>query len=184
MSNNNISQERISQKLSSNSENKGKKGMAVGIACTSIVLVAIIATVIIFVQPNSAEKRNVVVSPENVDEIIAEMDMAAKTQPGQYEVTMNSTWEFDSGDVASSNAYVENSTANNNSVYFDVALADSEEIIFESPIIPVGSHLESITLDKTLAAGSYDCVLTYHLLDDNDEPISKLNIAVTIVIHN
>lgn len=184
MANNNSSQERISQKLSTNSEGKGKKGIAIGIACTSIVLVAIIAVVIIFVQPNSTEKRNVVVSPENVNEIIAEMEEAAKTQPGQYEVTMNSTWEFESGDIASSNAYVENSTANSNAVYFDITLADSEETIFESPIIPVGSHLENITLDKDLEAGTYDCVLTYHLLDENDEPISKLNIAVTIVIHN
>ena len=184
MSNNNSSQERISQKLSANSASKGKKGIAIGIACTSIVLVAVIAVAVIFIQPNSAEKRNVVVSPENVDEIIAEMEDAAKTQPGQYEVTMNSTWEFESGNAASSNAYVGNSTANSNDVYFDITLADSEETIFESPIIPVGSHLESITLDKVLEAGTYDCVLTYYLLDENDKPISKLNIAITIVIHN
>lgn len=184
MSNNNSSQERISQKLSTKSESKGKKGMAIGIACASVALVVVVAVVLIFVQPSTAEKRNVVVTPENVDEILADMEEASKSQPGQFEVTMNSTWEFESGDVASSNAYVGNSTANNNDVYFDIVLADSEETIFESPIIPVGSHLESITLDKALEAGTYDCVLTYHLLDENDEPTSTLNIAVTIVIHN
>lgn len=184
MSNNNLSQERISQKLSTKTEGKGTKGLAIGIACTSVVLVVIVAVILVFVKPDSTEKRNVIVSPENVDEILAEMEASSKIQPGQYEVTMNSTWEFESGNVASSNAYVENSTANSNDVYFDITLSDSGETIFESPIIPVGSHLEGITLDKTLDAGAYDCVLTYHLLDENDEPVSSLNIALTIVIHN
>ena len=39
---------------------------------------------------------------------------------------------------------------NTNAVYFDIMRSDTEETIFESPVIPVGSHMEGITLDKAL----------------------------------
>ena len=95
---------------------------------------------------------------------------------------MNSTWNFSSGDVPSENAYVENAEANTNSVYFDVTRTDTEETIFESPILPVGSHLENITLDSNLPAGTYDCLVTYHLLDENDESMSTVKLTLTINI--
>ena len=50
------------------------------------------------------------------------------------------------------------------------------------PIIPVGSYLENIALDTALPAGTYDCILTYHLLDEENVSISTLKLTVTIVI--
>jgi hypothetical protein len=49
-------------------------------------------------------------------------------------------------------------------------------------VIPVGSHLEDITLDKELDDGTYDCVVTYTLVDDDQNPISTVRVALTIVI--
>ena len=95
---------------------------------------------------------------------------------------MNSTWYCKSGDMPSDNAYVENAESNTNSVYFDVTRTDTEETIFESPILPVGSHLENITLDSDLPAGTYDCVVTYHLLDEEENSISTLKLTVTIIV--
>ena len=95
---------------------------------------------------------------------------------------MNSTWNFANGESPSSNAYVENAEANTNSVYFDVTLAETEETIYESPILPVGSHLENITLDTILQAGTYDCIVTYHLLDEKNISISTLKLTLTINI--
>ncbi len=184
MSNNNSSQERISQKLSTKSESSGKKGMAIAIACTSIVVVIVIAVILIFAQPSAAEKRNAIVTPENVDEVLANMQEEQKVPVGQYEVNMNTSWEFETGDSPSSNAYVGNANSNSNDVYFDIVRSDTGETIFESPIIPVGSHLEGITLDTDLDAGEYDCVLTYHLLDENGETISTLNIKLDIMVLN
>jgi len=57
------------------------------------------------------------------------------------QVTMNSTWEFESGDKASSNAYVANSVNNETAVYFDVVRNDTQETIYQSPVIPVGGEL-------------------------------------------
>jgi hypothetical protein len=183
--NNNLSQERISQKLSPTTESRGKKGLMIGIISAVVAVIVVVAVVLVLVLPkDSDETRNAIVTPDNVDEVIANLQDDEKTQAGQYEVTMNSTWEFETGSSASSNAYVENSTSNTNDVYFDIVRSDTGEKIYESPTIPVGSHLENITLDTVMEAGSYSCVLTYHLLDDSGESISTLNINLDINIAN
>lgn len=128
------------------------------------------------------KKRDVVVNEDNVEEIVS--DMMEGVAPGTYQVTMNSTWYFDNGLVSSNNAYVENAEANENPVYFDIARSDTDETIFKSPIIPVGSHLDDITLDEELPDGTYDCVMTYHLLDNDEETVSTVRVGVKIVIGN
>ena len=114
-----------------------------------------------------------------MEEIAAQLAQPI-TEPQTYDVTMNSTWNFDSGSDASTNAYVENATSNQNDVYFDVTLADTGETILESPVIPVGSHMDSIKLDKKLDQGTYDCVITYHLLDEEQNSLSTVKLALTI----
>ena len=126
--------------------------------------------------------RNVVINKDNVEEVLSQLDEQESVPVGYYEAVMNSTWHFASGDEASDNAYVENAETNTNAVYFDVIRSDTEETIYESPIIPVGSYLENIALDTALPAGTYDCILTYHLLDEENVSISTLKLTVTIVI--
>lgn len=184
MANNNSSQERISQKLSSPSETKHKKNTVIVVIIIGIIFLALIAIILIFAKPEvTSEARNVVVTPENVDEILGNLK-EQKNPSGQYEVTMNSDWEFDDGASASTNAYVENAATNSNDVYFDVVLSDTKETILKSPIIPVGSHLEDIALDTELSAGKYKCVMTYHLLDDAGTPVSTVSINLNINVKN
>ena len=181
MADNSTSQERISRKLSPNTETESKKKAIIALACIFVLFVVAVLVAIALAAPNRREVvRNEVVTPENVDEIIAELP--ERTPPGEYEVKMNTTWVFETGESASSNAYVENSKANTNAVYFDIIRSDTEETIYQSPTLPVGSHLEGITLDTALEAGSYPCMLTYYLLDDEGEPISKLNINLDITV--
>lgn len=137
-------------------------------------------------EPLEAEpvNRNVVVNEENIEEILAELDEKEAVPVGYYETIMNSTWNFVRGDAPSSNAYVENAKANTNSVCFDITLEDTEETIYESPILPVGSHLENITLDSNLSKGTYDCIVTYHLLDEENISISTLKVTLTIIVEN
>jgi hypothetical protein len=125
----------------------------------------------------------VVVTEENVDKVIADMQNKELTQPGYYTVTMNNTWHFESGDKASTDAVVENSALNTNDVYFDIVLAEDEgHTVLSSPILPVGSKLEGITLDENLEAGSYPCVCIYHLVDKDQETISTLRVELTLEI--
>ena len=167
---------------SDNSPRKGPGSIA-SVAVIVVVTVAIIVTIVLVLSGGDKGERKAIVTSDNVDEIIADMQ-EDKVDPGMYEVTMNTTWDFSDGDSASSNAYVENSTANSNDVYFDIVRSDTGEEIYSSPIIPIGSHLEDITLDKSLDKGEHACVLTYHLLDENEEEESTLMINLTIRVHN
>jgi hypothetical protein len=155
-----------------------------------VVIVALLAVVIVLLVRSSGtntaettdEKRNVVVTPDNVDEVIADLADDDYVAPGSYEVTMNTTWNFKDGASASDNAYVENAATNTNDVYFDVTLADTDENIYSSPVIPLGGHLEDITLDKKLDDGTYDCVVTYTLVDEDQNPISTVRVSLTIIV--
>lgn len=129
-------------------------------------------------------KRNVVINEENVEEIVAEMEEDEFIPPGSYEVKMNATWYFADGKATSENAYVENVVRNKNDVYFDVILSETDEVIYESPLLPIGSHIENITLDTELEKGTYDCVVIYHTVDEEQNTLGTVRVAVTIVIEN
>ena len=180
---NTTSQERISQKLTPQSEHSGGKGAVIAICVTAAAIIAFIAIVLVLVKPaEDTATRNTIVTPDNVDEVLADMAASDKVEQGTYEVTMNTSWDFPTGDSASSNAYVENATTNNNDVYFSVVRSDTGETIFESPTIPVGSHIEDITLDSNLDAGEYACILTYHMLDKSGKETSTLDINLNITV--
>lgn len=172
----------------SEQEKNGKNGKGGKIAfAVCLVLIIVLLGVVIFLllrgqEEEEPKRRNVIVNEDNVDEVLESLAEEGYVPPGYYEVTMNSTWNFTSGDAPSTNAYVENARTNTNPVYFDVAREDTGETIYESPIIPVGSHLDEITLDTVLEVGTYDCILTYHLLDEEEQEISTLQITVQIVI--
>lgn len=169
----------------SNEEVKGKKKKGGKIALVLCVLIiAALCAVIYFLLHKEGDdektKRNVVVNEKNVDQVLSEIE--DRVPAGSYQVGMNSTWNFKNGTAASDDAYVENAKANQNPVYFEITRSDTEEKIFESPVIPVGSYLDKITLDEELSAGTYDCIMTYHLLDDEQETISTVKVGLTIII--
>ena len=172
----------------SEQDKNGKKGKGgkIAFAVCLVVIVALLGVIIFLLSRGQEEeepkRRNVVVNEENVDEVLESLVEEGYVPPGYYEVTMNSTWNFTSGDVPSENAYVENANTNTNPVYFDVIREDTGETIYESPIIPVGSHQDEIALDTVLEAGTYDCILTYHLLDEEEQDVSTLQLTVKIVI--
>lgn len=148
-----------------------------------IVLLAIIAILLFRGQKKEEPKRNVVVNQENAEEIANEMINQEYVAPGYYSATMNTTWHFETGDAISEDAYVVNDIENTNDVYFDIFLEDQEnEPILQSPIIPRGSGMENITLDQPLDAGTYDCTMVYHLVDEEQNTISTLRVALTIIV--
>ena len=132
---------------------------------------------------NEAAGRGTVVNEENAEDVLNQMmGKQVFAAPTTYDVTMNSTWYFSDGKSASDNAYVENSKSNKNNVCFDVVRLDTEEVIYKSPILPVEAHVEGIVLDTELPDGTYDCIVTYYLLDDEGNSLATVNVALTIVV--
>lgn len=157
----------------------------VGICCAA-VLVGAVAFLGQDEKPDNKpdDKRNVVINKENLEEVLNNMAEEDFVPLGSYEAKMSSNWVFADGKSASENAYVENVVANSHDVYFDIMLSDTKERIYASPVLPIGSHLEAITLDKDLDAGTYDCILEYHLVDEEQNTISTVSFALTIIVQN
>lgn len=168
-------------------EDSQKGGKALIIICIVLIIALVGVVAYLLMEKRKAAEgnavnRNVVVNEDNVEEVLQEIEEQEYVAPGYYNVIMNSTWFFSEGDAPSDNAYVENSVSNTNAVYFDVLLADTEEVIYASPILPVGSHLENITLDKALEDGIYDCLIIYHMLDEEEQDTGTLKMTLTIEI--
>ncbi len=186
----------VSNETGGNGGKGGKKGLVIGIIVAVVVIIALVAVIIVLVlskkdnsgrepatQEATQERRNVVVTEDNVEEIVQQMEEAEFVEPGYYTVTMNNEWHFPDGKTASTDAYVENVPENTNDVYFDVFLAgDEENAVYESPVIQRGASLDSITLKTPLDAGTYDCVLVYHLVDEDQNTISTLRVTVTLIV--
>lgn len=178
------------ERQNNKSEKGGSKGLVI-VIIAAVVVIAVLVGVIIYMMCSKApdeteEKRPVVVVEENAEEVAKEVLNREETQevPMSYQVTMNSTWEFESGDKVSSNAYVANSVNNQTAVYFDVIRNDTQETIYKSPVIPVGGELDAVKLDTDLDAGDYECTLVYHLIDDDQNTLTTVNMWLMVKVAN
>lgn len=163
-------------------KNRGKLVIGIGIVLIIVLLVIIIA-LLLKGKELDEPKRNVVVNQENAESAVEQMMAQEYVAPGYYSTAMTTLWHFATGDAVSEDAYVANRQENTNDIYFDIFLEDDEsEPIFQSPIIPRGSEMNEIVLDKPLAAGTYDCVMIYHLVDDEQNTVSTLRVGFTIIV--
>lgn len=162
------------------------KGVKIAIITGIVVIIVLLLVVIILLLRGRKEeevKRNVVVNQKNAETIVDEMAIDEYIEPGYYNASMTNIWHFATGDAVSDDAFVENKAENTNDVYFDVFVKGNEEKpILQSPVIPRGSELKDIKLDTVLDAGTYDCVLVYHLVDDEQKTISTVRVGITIIV--
>lgn len=120
------------------------------------------------------------VDESNADDIMSEL--SDKVEEGMFECMMSTTWTFEDAASASSNSYVANVESNLHAIYFDVYIDQTEELIYSSPILPVGSEIRGIKLDKELSAGDYDAIVMYTLVNEAYEEVSTVGFRITISI--
>lgn len=113
-------------------------------------------------------------------------EMRQEVEEGMFECSMSTEWTFEDGNSESRDAYVANSSNNTHPIYFDVVLDGSEEVIYSSPVIPVGGELTNFKLDTPLSAGNYKAICKYSLLKDEEsqEVTSSANFVVRITVQN
>lgn len=180
------SQQNLSNRYSGSSTNRNAKSSTktlVVMLCAMTVLVCIVVGVMVMSKggANSAGSYNLVVTPNNIEELKA--NNTETVAQGSYDVCMNSTWKFANARSASKNAFVENVLANTNTVYFTVIRNDTNQEIYTSPYITVGSRLSNIKLsDENLNAGTYPCTVVYHLVDEEYKDISTVRISISLII--
>jgi hypothetical protein len=113
-------------------------------------------------------------------------EMREEVVEGMFECQMSMNWTFDNGAAESKDAYVSNSVNNTHPILFDVYLNDTQELLYSSPVLPVGTSLTNFKLDKELPAGTYKATVMYQLLTDveTQETVSAAGFVVTIQVLN
>ncbi len=176
---------------SGSGSNSSKKNIIIIISAIVVILALIGVIVYLLLSKKDTpaqagpedDKREVLVTEENVKDVAEQLEQQEYVPQGYYTVTQNYEWHFPTGDSASTDAHVENLTENTNDVYFDLFLADNEETpIYQSPVIPLGAVLEGFKLDIKLNAGTYDCIMVYHLVDENQNSISTVSMTVKVIV--
>lgn len=176
-----------SSNTTASNKNGSKSVVILGSIIIVLLLVIIVGGVFLFMslndknnKPDEVVSGNLVVDSDNVGAI--EDDLRAKVEEGMFETSMNVVWNFEDGSSASMDAFIANSVNNTKPIYFEVILADTSEVIYTSPVIPVGSQLKALTLDEVLPAGSYTAYCKYHLLNEDNTEFSNVAFTVTINI--
>jgi len=125
-----------------------------------------------------------VVDADSANDVMEQM--REEVAEGMFECQMSMNWTFADGKAESEDAYVANSTNNTHPICFDVYVQDTEELLYTSPVLPVGTNLTNFKLDKELPAGDYQAVVMYQLLKDaeSQEEISRAGFVVTIHVLN
>ena len=183
--------------MSSQSEpkNSSQKKLIIIIAFAVLIAALVVCIVLLFLKPTgdvqptaASDSRNSAaaalergfVSEDSAQDIMSEM--TEKVAEGMFECKMTTAWTFNDAESVSHNAYVANVENNRYTLYFDVIEESTNETLYSSPMLPVGTDIENIKLEKRLPAGDYNAVVMYTMVDENYEEVSSVGFKITISI--
>lgn len=118
-------------------------------------------------------------SPEEIEAALNE-----KVAEGMINISMNTAPYFEDGS-AEGNVMIVNETINNYPQKVEFIRNDTQEVIYASNAIPVGSKIERAKLDVELPAGTYECTAMFHnLAPDTGDILGTAGAVITITIKN
>lgn len=98
----------------------------------------------------------------DTDEIIASLN--DKVEQGMINISMNTAPVFATG-ASSGNLMIVNESINNYPQVVQITRNDTNELIYTSGGIAVGSKIEEAKLDIDLPAGTYECTAMFNNVD-------------------
>ena len=180
-------------------DGKGRKLAVIGIIAAVIIIILLVVCIILLVtRPgNSSEISDAsqsgyqsgdassvldrgFVDNTNTNDIVT--DMAEQVKEGMFHCSMTFDWTFENSNSVSPNAYVANAEDNRYTLYFDVYEKETNELLFSSPLLPVGSEFKEVKLEKALAPGDYKAIVMYTLVNEDYEEVSSAGFTITISI--
>ena len=90
----------------------------------------------------------------------------AKVEEGMINISMNTSPYFENGS-APGNLMIVNEGVNRYPQVVEIVRNDTNETIYKSGAIPVGSKIESAKLNTVLSAGTYECTAMFYNVDPN-----------------
>ncbi|WP_029232410.1 hypothetical protein [Butyrivibrio sp. VCB2006] len=186
----------------SDSNQKSNKGLIIILILLFIIVIVLVAVIAFLLGRNGnsgnddsaarasvatrqvEESARVILDEESADKVMEEM--RKEVAEGMFECQMSMTWTFDDGKSESRDAYVGNSENNQFPLYFDVYLEDTGELLYSSPVLPVGTNLTNIKLDKELPAGNHRAKVMYTIIRDEttQEVVSQAGFIIKLNVLN
>jgi len=173
-------------------EKKKKTILAVGIAVIFLIMtIAIVMLLILLNKQGRMEQRNeqgdsYVLKEETYQQIVE--DMESEVREGYFETYMNTSWTFPDGTSETTDAVLGNAPNNTKPIRCEVLLADTNESVYATGVLPVGAVLSPFKLDKDLDAGTYEATCMVYLLDELEDgtykDYSNAGFHVTIIVEN
>lgn len=174
--------------------NKSSKVIIVIAIVAVVIIVALVVVIMMLLgkinskQPPQNTRATVttadatIATDDNLEELLAKAN--EPSEDAFYVCEMNVDWYFKDATEPSYNANVVNAVENTRTVYFDLALEGSMDVLYSSPYIPVGQAVKEVTLNADLEAGTYPAVVVYHMVDDDGNEVGGVTVAVTLHIEN
>ena len=100
----------------------------------------------------------------DIDKIVEGLN--EKVDEGMINISMNTAPSFESGTAAGSLMIV-NESINRYPQVVEITRNDTNELIYKSGAIPVGSKIESAKLAVDLDPGTYECTAMFYNVDPN-----------------
>ena len=113
------------------------------------------------------------------DEEIVEA-LNRQVQASMITMSMNPDPTFQDG---KGNLLIHNDKGNHGPIVVEIRRNDTKELIYTSPVIPLGKHINYGSLDVELPAGSYPCTAYFHYVDiASGEIMGSGGVAITLHI--
>ena len=164
-----------------------KKGLTtkhVVLILGTVVIICAAVLIAIFLLKDKPEETGIgIITESNVEQIQGET--REKVAKGMFMTHMNTTWTFPDGKSPSKDAVMGNASGNNYPFWFSLTLEDSDETLFESGLLPLGTQIGEIKLNKNLDKGTYPALVTVHMVDEQGNEVEgNMSFKVTLIIEN
>lgn len=108
----------------------------------------------------------------------------SKVEEGMINISMNTSPVFADG-RAEGNLMIVNELVNTYPQKVELYRSDTNELIYTSDAVPVGSKIASDALDVVLEAGVYECTAMFHALDPETGAIlGTAGAVITVTIQS
>ena len=117
--------------------------------------------------------------PEKLQDAVEKLYEKAKE--GQMTLSMKN--QAVSTDGINFACYLGNDIKNNYDMYMVLYRDDTQEEIFRSGLIPIGSRIEEFQVTKKIEPGTYEGTLVYNQVEEDKETIhAQVNVGLTLIV--
>jgi hypothetical protein len=125
------------------------------------------------------ESSVVVDNPDTLQDVVN--GMIQQVEEGSIGLEMKTNAY--SNDGVNFSCQIGNAEINRYDLFLVLYRDDTQEEIYRSGLLPVGTHIEQFAVNKPMDEGVYECTLVFNQVEDDQETIhSQVNVELTLTV--